>query len=106
MATDKEVESVLMDVEEMYRMGAMPQEAYHKCMVSLAAEYLEHDDLDRCLELLNKCPPSYYMETQPQQADEDSMFAEVVIKMAYKLVKMGVVGMDLDVEPNMPEAEA
>jgi hypothetical protein len=103
--TPEEVEGLVRDIEVMYDTGALTDNSYYKCMVSMASEYItNHSDADNCLVLLNRCPPEYFQFTIKKQMEEDNDFFAIMLEMTYKLVKFGII--EGDTQPTMSLASA
>jgi len=102
-----QVDGALKVVESIRATGAMSDGAYYKCLVSLAYEYVLADEDQMALVLLSKAPEDYYRVVQLQQMSEDSMYRDLVILLAYRLVQMGVVdGTEDSLPPTMAPAKA
>lgn len=106
--TKDEVEVALKQIEAIKKTpGAMSDEVYHKCLVSLAYEFICADEQQAGLVQLSRVPIGYYQDVQLKQMREDKMYAELVVLLSYKLIQMGVVdGSDKLFVPTMPLAEA
>lgn len=102
-----QVEQALKTVDQIHDSGAMPDDVYYKCLVSLAYEYIQADDHQAGLVLISKCPPSYFQDVQPGQMQEDGLYRDVVVLLAYKLIQLGVVTGDVDLyAPTQAGAQA
>lgn len=105
-ARPEEIEAALKTIDRMYASGALPDDSYYKCIVTLASECLvNQSDQEQALMLLNRCPPSYYGQVLPDQLREDEMFATVVLELSYKIIQHGILSEDLH-QPTMPSAKA
>lgn len=105
-ATSDEVGACLKSVEDMYAAGGLPEEAFYKCLVTLASEYIVNQgDIDNAMILLNRCPPSYIGKILPLQMKHDGMFAAVVLELTNKIVQYGIIDVELH-PPTMPPATA
>lgn len=105
-ARPEEIEAALKSIDKMRDAGALPDDSYYKCIVTLASEVLcNHSDQEQALILLNRCPPSYYGQVLPDQLREDEMFAVVVLELTYKIIQHGILGTELH-KPTMPSAQA
>lgn len=103
----EEIDAALKTVEDIYKSEAMTREVYHKCLVSLAYEYILADAQQQGLVQLARVPASYFEDYQLPQMREDKMYAELVVLLSYKLIQMGVVdGADEVVAPTMAPARA
>ena len=104
--TVKLLEDAQAHVEQMYIKGALQPDSYYQCIVTLASDFLcKHHDAERALVLLNRCPPEYFDDTLPIQADGDFLFGEAVIALSYRLIQLGISGVIPD-EVNVPGASA
>lgn len=102
-----ELDDALRMVEEMHKTGALDDSVWAKCLVSLAYEYILVEEDQFALVLISKAPVEYYKTVQPQQMEEDPMYGDLVVLLAYKLVQMGVVdGSDDLYPPTMSPANA
>lgn len=85
----------------------MGDDVYHKCIVSLAYEYICADLQQEGLVQLSRVPVAYYQDVQLRHMQEDSMYAELVVLLSYKLIQMGIVdGSETLVVPTMAPARA
>jgi len=101
------IDEALKVVEALKASGALGDGAYFKCLVSLAYEYILVEEDQFALVLISKAPVEYYKTVQPQQMEEDPMYGDLVVLLAYKLVQMGVVdGSDDLYPPTMGPANA
>lgn len=102
-----EVDQALAVVENIYKTGTMSPDVWAKCIVSLAYEYMCADQQQEALVQLNRVPPSYYKDVQYKHMKDDTMYAELVVLLSYRLIQMGVVeGSEELIEPTMPPARA
>lgn len=93
-------------VETMYLKGDLTPDCYHKCVVTLASQFLcRHHDPEMCLILLNRCPPDYYTDIIVQQMREDYPFACSTFELGYRLVQFGFLDLNAD-PPNVPRGDA
>lgn len=103
----EKVDEALLLIESIRAAGAMGDDVYHKCLVSLAYEYTLVDEDEEALILIVKVPTSYYESVQFEQMEADSLYQDTVVRLAYKLIQMGVVeGSDKLYVPTMPKASA
>jgi hypothetical protein len=68
-------------------------------MVELAHNFFREGDLDACIQTIGKCPPEYFKETQFIHMQEDAVYKDTVIYLAYKFIQMGMVNVGLDIAP-------
>jgi hypothetical protein len=102
-----QVDGALKLVETLRANSAMGDDAYYKCLVSLAYEYLLADEHQLALVLLAKPPVDYYERVQLRQMEEDGMYRDLVVLLAYRLVQMGLVTSSEDtLSPTMAPAKA
>lgn len=102
-----EIDTALATVEKIYKTESMERQVYHKCLVSLAYEYLMADAPQEGLIQLSRVPAAYFKDFQLDQMREDSMYRDLVVLLSYKLIQMGVVdGADEVVVPTMAPARA
>ena len=106
--TKEEVDVALKQIETIRKTpGAMTDDVYYKCLVSLGYEYTCVDEQQEALVQLSRVPIGYYQDTLFKQMKEDKMYAELVVLFSYKLIQMGVVeGSDKLFVPTMALAEA
>lgn len=106
MVTTEETQAALAQIEQMHEVGALPTDSFHKCIVTLASEHLcRRHDPERALILLNRVPPDYYKQTLVSQMEDDTLFAEVVFEMGYRVVQLGIADGE-PVRPTQLPAEA
>jgi len=85
----------------------MPDDSYHKCLVSLAYEYFRAGEDQVGLIILNRIPASYYETVQYQQMLDDASYRDLVLLLVYRMIQMGVVqGADDLYVPNQAPAQA
>lgn len=102
-----EIDGALATIEKINKSGAMERQVYHKCLVSLAYEYILADATQEGLIQLSRVPPAYFKDYQLDQMREDSMYSDLVVLLSYRLIQMGVVdGSDEVVVPTMAQAQA
>lgn len=103
----EELVTALQQIDQMFETGALPPDAYYKCIVTMASAYLcDHLDAEQALVLLNRVPAAYYLDVLPGQMREDGLFAQVSVELGYRLVQLGLAaGMEAHVA-NMKEAKA
>jgi hypothetical protein len=107
LRTKPEVDAALLMIEKIKASGTMGEDVYHKCIVSLAYEYICADEQQEGLVQLARVPPSYYENVQLRQAREDKGYADLVVLLSYKLIQMGVVeGSEKIYVPTMAPARA
>lgn len=94
--TNEAVIKAAADVEELFDLKAIDEAVYCKCMVSLAFEFSENQELDACMQLLHRCTPAYYKEPLNTQMTEDGMFRDCVIRMVYNLIRAGYIEFEKD----------
>lgn len=103
----EEIDRALETIEKIYKTGSMERPVYHKCLVSLAYEYLLADATQEGLIQLSRVPAAYFKDSQLDQMREDSMYRDLVVLLSYRLIQMGVVdGADEVVVPTMAPARA
>lgn len=103
----EQIDGAVKQIEMMHDQGALGSEAYYKCLVSLAYEYVCADDLQEALKQLSRVPGSYYQDVQLRHMREDSMYRDLVVLLSYKLIQLGVVeGTEELVIPTMAPARA
>jgi hypothetical protein len=102
-----EIDTALAMIEKIFKSGAMEHQVYHKCLVSLAYEYILADAGQEGLIQLSRVPASYFKDYQLAQMKEDGMYSDLVVLLSYRLIQMGVVdGSDEVVVPTMAMARA
>lgn len=74
----------------MHRTGALPDEVYHKFLVSLAYEFSQADEVLRAVALLQSVPVEYFQNSLITQMKEDSNFAHVAYSVAKAVHDSGV----------------
>jgi hypothetical protein len=93
-------------ITDMHAKGALSSDGLYQCYVTLASEYLcQHHDSERALAILNKCPEAYLSSTIEEQMKKDALFAKSVVELSYRLVQLGLVGVESE-KPNQLPAEA
>lgn len=103
----EEVDKALQVVEQLRKTEVMGQDVYHKCLVSIAYEYVMADLLEEGLMQLSRVPADYYRDVQPRHMEDDSMYRDLVVILAYRLIQAGVVeNSDPVSTPTMPMARA
>lgn len=101
------VDGALDAVEKIRAANAMADDVYHKCLVSLAYEYILVDETEVALVLLNRPGTEYYEKVQSKQMEEDELYRQLVVLLAYKLIQAGLVeGSDSLYPATMPAARA
>lgn len=92
--TTDDVDKMLKTVETMHGVGAMPVRDFCKCLVSLGYEYILMGATETGLGLLlrvNTLEPEYYPRFQLEDMEADELYKEVVVRLAYRLVQLGIV---------------
>lgn len=104
--TKEQIDRSLLDVEKIRQSGGFADDLYHKLIVCVAYEYLVAGEQQQGLVQLSRVPPSYFLDVQVKQMDEDRSYRDLVVLLSYKLVQLGVVDMEEHMEPTMAPAEA
>src|SRR4051812_16870084 len=97
----EEIDASLKMIEEMHKQ-VMSDDVYHKCVVSLAYEYLMAGEQQEGLRQIMRVPVGYYQDVQLKQMRDDEMYRDLVVLLSYRLIQLGVVeGADRVIEPNI-----
>jgi hypothetical protein len=107
--THDEIQEYLDSADRMKARGQITDDDHHKILVCLSYEYLQLDQVTRACALLNRCDPTYFDPGGIQflQAKADKHYAELLVKLAYRLLQLGLVGADIDLyQTNQPPAQA
>lgn len=100
------LDSFQQKVTEMHEAGALSTDGLYMCYTTLASEYLvKHHDAEKALIVLNRCPPEYFTDIIVPQMQKDGLFAQSVVELGYRLVQLGLTGIESD-PPNQSPAEA
>lgn len=85
------LDRAVKDFETLHADGVIDDNLYFKCLVSLAYEYSENQELEQSARLVFTCPPEYYQSVLPIQVREDKQYRDCVIRLTYYLVKAGYI---------------
>lgn len=92
MSRSKEELDVSLEmVERMHAEGALEGPVRFKLLVSLAYEYLLAGEDQKAFQLLDRPSAEYYRDEMAEQMLADELFAELVVKLSYRLIQAGVV---------------
>ncbi len=78
-------------MKQMFDAGGLSAPAYYKAVVLIAHDFFLHGNLKEACTLIQMCPGSYFDETAPAQATEDTLFGEIVKTLASALTEAGLV---------------
>lgn len=78
-------------LQDLRRTMSIDNNSYYKCLVCLSFEYINGDDINYGLFLLNQCPPVYFKEVQFRQMKEDAMYSDTVVRLAALVQRRGLV---------------
>jgi hypothetical protein len=78
-------------IDRLHESKALNDDVFNKCLVSLAYEYLQVEEVQFALVILNRVPALYYEKIQLAQMEDDPLYNKLVIYLAYKLIQVGVV---------------
>ncbi len=90
-------------IDDMKSSEALDIDSYCKCMVELAHNFFREGDIDGCIQTIGKCPPDYFKEAQFKHMEEDAVYKDTVIYLAYKFIQMGMVNVGEDMQPTQKQ---
>lgn len=94
---DEKSRLAVKSIDEMKASDALDNDSYCKCMVELSYNFFKDGDVDSCIQMIGKCSPEYFKSKQLQHMQEDEVYKDTVIYLAFKFVQMGLVEAGLDV---------
>lgn len=103
---EKKLQEQYQAVAGLYRAGQIDENTYYKCLVCLAFEYGQDDQVHRAAAIIQGIPLAYFRDSQPKQMQEDHQYAVCAYTLALRLVRGGIVHVGAKVTPNMGSASA
>lgn len=102
-----QLEKSLLTVSLSYLKGELSENVYFMCLVCAAHDFLYEGQIERGEALLRIPPLSYYRDVQLGQMEEDERYNEIVIRISYRLIQLGLaVGSEELFVPNMKVGRA
>ncbi len=92
------VQDYVESAERMLEKGQIDEPTFNKILVQFSYDYLQQDQEQRAFALLNRVNPEYFAPggVMFQQGKADKHYAELTVKLAYRLLQLGLVGADID----------
>lgn len=90
----------IKSIDKLKNSGTLDDNLYFKVCVELAVKFFKDGDLDACLQAVGRCSPEYFQGPALKQMEEDSVFADNMVYLAYKLIIMNCVDVGYDVPTN------
>lgn len=84
-------------VESMRKLNSISDDDFCRIMVEMAFNAIRNGDTESCAVAISKCPVEYFRGKQKEHMEEDSVFRDSVIYLAYKLIQLGLVDVGLDI---------
>lgn len=106
--TKEEIDASVMTMERIHKQtGILGENLFYKSLIYLAYEYIQCGHEQEGLVTLFKVPATYFVEDNVKNMEQDPQFADIVVRLSYRLIQIGVVRTDEHVpKANMTKANA
>lgn len=86
----KEMAALVDTFDDQYRKGNMPSDLYCRSMVICAHEYIAEGEAKLAIDLLRRCPSTYFDGAFRQQMEEDERFESLSFEVATAIDRAGL----------------